>query len=113
MFALERSEEHRERERREAPGKNADQAERASLRGYDGVNDLGRQDEDGIPRWVRLMLGDIEIANAQREVDGIEIFERDGKKREMERDEHQRKQAGPTTRYRAWAWQSPHLRAPL
>jgi hypothetical protein len=39
------------------------------------VQRLRDQDEDGIPGWMGLMVGDIEVADAEREVDRVEIFE--------------------------------------
>ena len=40
---------------------------------------LREQDEDGIARRVRLMARDVEVADAEREVDRVEIFERRGR----------------------------------
>ena len=42
------------------------------------------------------MLGDVEVADAEREIDRVEIFERRGKKRQVQRDEREgeRKPAG-------------------
>ena len=36
---------------------------------------------------MRLVPGDVEVAHAEREVDGIEIFERRRQKRQVEREE--------------------------
>ena len=47
-----------------------------------------RADEQRITGRMRLMLRDVVVADAEREVDGIEIFERGRKKRQVQREEH-------------------------
>ena len=59
----------------------------------EGVNGLRRKDEHRIAGRVRLMLGDVEVADAEREIDRVEILERGGKKRQVQRDEREREQA--------------------
>ena len=39
---------------------------------------------------MRLVPGDVEVADAEGEVDGIEIFERCGQERKMKREEDDR-----------------------
>ena len=41
-----------------------------------------------------LMFGDVEVADAQREVDGIEILERRWKIRQVKREENEREEHG-------------------
>ena len=38
---------------------------------------------------MRLVLGDVEVADAEREVDGVEVLERLRQEREMRREEDQ------------------------
>ena len=49
-----------------------------------------QRDEQRIARRVRLMLGDVEVMETEREVDRIEIFERCGQKRHVQNEENQR-----------------------
>ena len=41
-----------------------------------GDADLAERDVDGIAGRVRPMIGDVEIANAEREVDRVDVLER-------------------------------------
>src|SRR5262249_10473330 len=74
-------------------GRRAQQAERAGLGRYDRVHRLREKDVNGIARWMRLMLRDVEVPDAQCEVDRIEIFERRREIRQME-DEKNEGEAG-------------------
>ena len=47
--------------------------------GAAALHGLGDQDEDRIARRMRLMVRDVEVAHAEREVDRVEIFERRGR----------------------------------
>jgi len=51
-------------------------------------------DVDGIPRRMRLVPGDVELPDAQREIDGIEIFERARQEDEVRREEQQQERDG-------------------
>ena len=67
-------------ERHSAPDNDADQAERrAASESDDRVHRFRDQDEQRIAGRMRLMLGDVEVADAEREVDRVEIFERAGR----------------------------------
>ena len=73
------------------------------------MNDFCREHEYRIPRRMRLVIRDIEVADAEREVDRIEIFERGRQKRQMKRDETDNERGGAEvgqTRHRASRWRS-------
>ena len=52
-----------------------------------GVQGLRGGDEYRIAGWMRLMPGDVEVADAKREVDRVEVFECGRKKRQVKREE--------------------------
>ena len=54
------------------------------------------QDEQRVAGRMRLMLGDIEVPHAEREVDRIEILERRRQVREMEREKDDGEENGRT-----------------
>ena len=77
-----------------AAGDDAQQAERAGLRGDQRVHSLGRQNIQRVTGRMRLMPGDVEITHAEGEVDRIEIFEGGGGERQVEREKRGGEQAG-------------------
>ena len=55
------------------------------------VDSLLSRDENGIPGWVGLMRGDVEVLHAEREIDRVDVFERAWEKWEVRRQEDERK----------------------
>ena len=76
------------------PGGHLLRTERARFGRDDRVNGLGSKDEDRVARRVRLVARDVEVADAERKVDRIEVLERGGQERQVQRDESTREGAG-------------------
>ena len=51
---------------------------------------FAKRDEDGISGRMRLVLRDVEVGDAQGEVDGVDVFEGRRQERNVGREEHQR-----------------------
>jgi len=68
--------EHAHRQDAEGAGKHAEEAEGPDLRRQQEVKALRGRDENRIARRMRLVRGDVEVADSEREIDRIEIFER-------------------------------------
>jgi hypothetical protein len=68
----------------------------------DGGRDLRNRDEERVPRRMRLVLRDIEVADAEGEVDGVEIGKgrrqaRRVRHQEQHRDRDERRAHGDQT----------------
>ena len=66
-----------------------------TYRAKEGRREFPERDKDGGTRGMRLMLCDVEVAHAEREVDRIDVFERRGEEREVGREKDQRKRGQP------------------
>jgi hypothetical protein len=79
------------------------------------MDDLRHQDEERISRWMRLMLGDVEVSDAKGEVDGIQILEGFRKIRTVERQkgEGEKNRADRQRRSHADRGRSPSIREEL
>ncbi len=75
----ERAEQRHQRERQQRARHDAEQAQREHLGFRRRRSRSWRQDEDRIARRMRLMLGDVEVADAEREIDRVEVLERAGR----------------------------------
>ena len=86
-----------------------------NLRQPEAVQRLRCHEEEWIARRVGLMLRDVELPNAEREVDLVEIFERRRKKRQVQREEQPTKnRAGEAMRAgHAGRSSRPSLRLPM
>src|SRR3989442_14361544 len=78
------AEEGRKRQHAERSRDDADRRKRVRFRRNQRVRALRRENEQRIAGRMRLMLGDVEVPDAEREVDRIEIFQRHRKVRHME-----------------------------
>src|SRR6185436_15286367 len=78
---------------------NPDETER-------GRRGLREGDEYRVAGRVRLVLRDVELAHAQREVDRVEVFERRRQEREVRREEQEgeRPAGQPDARSRCSMW---------
>ena len=84
------------------------------LRQPDGVQQLGGGDEDRISRRMRLVPRDVVVADAEREVDRVEIFQRDRKGKQVEHEKEQREQpARAQRRAHAGRSSSPSFKLPV
>jgi hypothetical protein len=90
VAADDRAEQRDEHERQQRAGHDTEQAQRQHLRAGRRVDDLRRQDEHRVPGRMRLVRGDIEVADAEREIDRVDVFEGAGGVRKMKREERQR-----------------------
>src|SRR5262249_4842923 len=88
--AIHRDKESQQRERRERASYDPHRAEGPGFLWNHCVGSLAQRNEHGIPGWVGLMARDIEFANAEREVDRVEILESGGQIRKMSDEEEQR-----------------------
>jgi hypothetical protein len=88
MRSIQRTKECDASEHTERSAEDAQHTERMHLRQSDRVKQFGRQDEHRVARRVRLMERHVVVANAEREIDGIEIFERRREEREVKREEN-------------------------
>jgi hypothetical protein len=70
---------------------DADGGERGRLRRHRVARHFREQDEDRITRRMGLMMGDVELPDAKREVDRVEIFERRRKIRKVKCEKNGRK----------------------
>ena len=85
------------------------------LRQPEPVQQLRCQDEQRVARWMRLVLGDVEVLDAQREIDGVEILQRRREEREMEREKQCAEDSAgqPLGARHAGRSSSPSLRLPV
>ncbi len=99
-----RSEEDEEQHRQQAGGQRAPDCQPANVwHGHARAReheraDLPERDEDRVTRRVGLMLGDVEVAHAQREVDRVQILERRGQHGQMRRERNDRERADEFSR---------------
>jgi len=77
------------------------------------MHGLRERDEDGIAGRVRLMARDVEMADAEGEIDGIEVFQRRGQIRQMREEEERGERSGRATRAQAGRSSSPSFRLPV
>src|SRR5439155_18159980 len=89
--------------------------ERLELARHEGSEHAGDGNEDGIAGRVRLMAGDVEVANAKGEVDGIDVFERPGEEPEVRsnKERDQRTGSEPPGQCHAGLSSNPSLRLPV
>ena len=89
-IGVNRAEQRHEGEDGKCSAPDPDQAQRLGFRGDRPVGNLANSDVERVAGRVRLMARDVEVAQAQSEINRIEIFERGGKKRQVEREEQRR-----------------------
>lgn len=70
-------------------------------------------DENGIAGRVRLMARDVEMADAESEIDRVDIFERRGQVRQMREDEERGQRSRRVARVQAGRSRSPSFRLPV
>ena len=73
----------------------AQNRQRLRIGRHHGARDFSERHEHRIARRVRLMLCGIEIVEAEREVQRVDVFERRGQEREMRDEKHRREAGGP------------------
>ena len=88
-------EERHQRKNRERAEDGAENGERLRVRRDDGARNFSKRHEDGIAGWMRLVLRRIELVQAEREIQRVDVFERRGQTREMRREEERRQGGGP------------------
>ena len=86
---------------RHGPGKRAQHRQAAARRRVEACRadrrgrDLGQRDGHGIARPMGLVLSDVEVADAEREIDRVEIFECPGQVNQVrDQEQDQQRDAG-------------------
>ena len=73
-----------------AAGDDAEESERARFVGDRSVHNLGERDIDRIAGRMWLVVRDVELTDAEGEVDRVEIFERRREVRQVQREKGER-----------------------
>ena len=102
--AEEREEEHDERRPREhAPDREpARLRESHARRAKHGGRRLSEGDEDGISGRMGLVLRDVEVGDAEGEIDRVDVFERRRQEPEVRRDEQERERRKGCAHGQGW-----------
>src|SRR5205807_1078507 len=107
-------EERHQRKNGERAEDGAENGERRRVRRDNRARNFSKRHEDGIAGRMRLVLGRIELVEAEREIQRVDVFERRGQKREMRREEQRRQGGGPEKfRLQTCRSSSPSFKLPV